>query len=305
MKSIELFAGIGGISLAAEWAGIETMAFCEREPFCQKVLSKHWPDVPIFDDVKTLNKQLLEERGIGVGTIDIISGGFPCQPYSIAGKRKGTEDDRDLWPEMFRIIEEIKPSWVVGENVANFVNMELDRTLSDLESIGYETQSFVIPACAVDAKHERKRTFIVAYSNNRRCNNGVSNREERQIQNNKKWNAKESESKRERWVSRIREIDKVLLCNSDSKPKLQTNQTFNQIGERWNTRKSIARFNWGESSRSYWEKNKSPVCGMDDGLSSKLDESRLIALGNAVVPQQIYPIFKAIVEIEKLQEVKQ
>ncbi|WBX81312.1 DNA cytosine methyltransferase [Virgibacillus salarius] len=235
MNFLDLFAGIGGISLAAEWAGIETVAFCEREPFCQKVLNKHWPDVPIFDDIRTLDKQALEERGIDVGTIDIISGGFPCQPYSIAGKRKGTEDDRDLWPEMFRIIEEIKPAWVVGENVANY----------------------------------------------------------------QKWDAKKSESKRERWVSRIREIDKVLLCNSDSKPKLQTNQTFNQIGERWNTRKSIAGFNWGESSRSYWEENKPPVCGVDDGLSTKLDESRLIALGNAVVPQQIYPIFEAIMRIEE------
>ncbi len=162
MKSIELFAGIGGISLAAEWAGIETVAFCEREPFCQKVLKKHWPNVPIFEDVRTLNKQTLQDRGIDVGTVDVISGGFPCQPYSIAGKRKGTEDDRDLWPEMFRIIEEIKPCWVVGENVANFARMELDRTLSDLESIGYETQAFIIPACAVGAIHRRDRTFIVA-----------------------------------------------------------------------------------------------------------------------------------------------
>ncbi|WP_188738651.1 DNA cytosine methyltransferase, partial [Oceanobacillus neutriphilus] len=151
MKSIELFAGIGGISLAAEWAGIETVAFCEREPFCQKVLQKHWPDVPIFDDVKTLNKQTLIDGGVDVGTIDIISGGFPCQPYSIAGKRKGTEDDRDLWPEMFRIIEEIRPTFVVGENVANFVGMELDRTLSDLENIGYTGGAFVIPASAVNA----------------------------------------------------------------------------------------------------------------------------------------------------------
>ncbi|WP_338422557.1 DNA (cytosine-5-)-methyltransferase [Bacillus amyloliquefaciens] len=166
MKSIELFAGIGGIALAAEWAGVETVAFCEREPFCQKVLNKNFPGVPIFDDVCTLNRQLLEEKGViePDGTIDIISGGFPCQPYSIAGKRRGTEDDRDLWPEMFRIIKELRPTWVVGENVANFANMELDRTLFDLESAGYKGQSFIIPACAVDAKHRRDRTFVVAYS---------------------------------------------------------------------------------------------------------------------------------------------
>ncbi|MGI9906678.1 DNA cytosine methyltransferase [Bacillus velezensis] len=169
MKSIELFAGIGGIALAAEWAGVETVAFCEREPFCQKVLNRNFPGVPIFDDVCTLNRQLLEEKGVikPGGTIDIISGGFPCQPYSIAGKRRGTEDDRDLWPEMFRIIKELRPTWVVGENVANFANMELDRTLFDLENAGYKGQSFIIPACAVDAKHRRDRTFVVAYSDHK------------------------------------------------------------------------------------------------------------------------------------------
>ena len=126
MKSIELFAGIGGIALAAEWAGVETVAFCEREPFCQKVLNKNFPGVPIFDDVCTLNRQLLEEKGViePGGTIDIISGGFPCQPYSIAGKRRGTEDDRDLWPEMFRIIKELRPTWVVGEIILPVVPSE-------------------------------------------------------------------------------------------------------------------------------------------------------------------------------------
>lgn len=166
MKSIELFAGIGGIALAAEWAGIETVAFCEREPYCQKLLNQNFPDVPVFDDVRTLNRQLLEDKGViePNGTIDIISGGFPCQPYSIAGKKRGTEDDRDLWPEMFRIIKELRPTWVVGENVANFANMELERTLLDLESEGYKVQTLLVPAVAVDAPHERMRTFVVAHS---------------------------------------------------------------------------------------------------------------------------------------------
>ncbi|GAK05206.1 LOW QUALITY PROTEIN: DNA-cytosine methyltransferase [Geomicrobium sp. JCM 19037] len=164
MKSLELFAGIGGISLAAEWAGIDTVAFCEREPYCQKVLNKHWPDVPIFDDVTTLDKSTLEERGVDVGAIELITGGFPCQPYSIAGKRQGTEDDRDLWPEMFRIIEEIRPRWVVGENVANFATMELDRTLFDLEPSVTKGAAVILPACAIGAPHRRDRTFIVAYA---------------------------------------------------------------------------------------------------------------------------------------------
>ncbi|PFP72623.1 DNA (cytosine-5-)-methyltransferase [Bacillus cereus] len=164
MKMLDLFSGIGGISLAADWAGIETAAFCEIEPFNQKVLNKHWPTVPIFSDIRTLTKQSLEESGVDVGAISIVAGGFPCQPYSVAGKQKGKEDDRDLWPEMFRIIEEIRPSWVVGENVANFAKMELDRTLFNLESIGYKGKSFIIPACAVGARHKRNRVFIVAHA---------------------------------------------------------------------------------------------------------------------------------------------
>ncbi|WP_440972299.1 DNA cytosine methyltransferase [Marinococcus luteus] len=150
--------------MAAEWSGIETAAFCEQDPFCQQVLKKNWPGVPIFEDVTMLSRQLLEERGVDVETIEFITGGFPCQPYSIAGKRSGTADDRDLWPEMSRLIREIKPRWVIGENVAHFANMELDRTLSDLESAGYSGQSFVLPACAVNAPHRRDRVFIVAHA---------------------------------------------------------------------------------------------------------------------------------------------
>lgn len=165
MKALSLFSGIGGIDLAGEWAGIETVAFCEREPFCQKVLKKHWPDTPIYDDVCTLTKERLEADEVIVRgqSIDLIHGGFPCQPFSTAGLQKGRDDDRDLWPEMFRIIQEFKPDWVVGENVANFVNMELERTLTDLESEGYETQAFIIPACGVNAKHQRNRVFVVAH----------------------------------------------------------------------------------------------------------------------------------------------
>ncbi|MEC1552573.1 DNA (cytosine-5-)-methyltransferase [Bacillus haynesii] len=290
MKSIELFAGIGGIALAAEWAGIETVAFCEREPFCQKALQKNFPGVPIFDDVCTLNRQLLEEKGViePGGTVDIISGGFPCQPYSIAGKRKGKEDDRDLWPEMFRIIKELKPCWIVGENVANFANMELDRTLFDLESIGYRWRAFILPALAVGANHRRDRTFIVAYTDSERF---------------EKHNSPQKPKEKE--FNTRGDIEKVL-CDPNSESESQANKTIISIGSSGEARNSLAREYRGTSSRSHWEVNQPAVCRVDDGISKRLDKSRLKALGNAVVPQQIYPIFKAIMEIElkRIQEVE-
>ena len=248
MKSIELFAGIGGISLAAEWAGIETVAFCEQDPFCQKVLNEHWPNVPIFDDVKTINRQALEERGVITkgGTIDIISGGYPCQGESAIGKREGDKDERWLWPEMFRLTKELRPTWVVGENVAGHITMGLDTVLADLESENYQARPFVLPAISVRAPHQRYRVFVVAHS------------------------GRKSES--------------------------QTDQEVSAFGSKRNA--------WDDSSRGirkivpgeYWETHKPGVPGMDDGVPDRMDRSK--ALGNAVVPQQIYPIFKAIMEIE-------
>ncbi len=266
MKSIELFAGIGGISLAAEWAGIETVAFCEREPFCQKILSKHWSGVPIFDDVKTLNKQTLIDGGVDIGAIDIISGGFPCQPYSIAGKRRGTEDDRDLWPEMFRIIEEIRPNWVVGENVANFVNMELDRTISDLESIGYTGGAFVIPAASVGAKHKRERTFIVAHSNNSRC---IYRQAEKQ-----------PAERREH-----AQCESIASCTNVAYPDSERleREDWTKLESQNITRRCKPRARWSIEP---------DVGRVANGVSNRVD--RIKGLGNAVVPQQIYPIFKAI-----------
>ncbi len=159
MNHLDLFSGIGGFALAAHWTGkIKTVGFCEIEPFAQKVLKKHWPDVPIHDDIKTLRN---EEQ---YGSVDIITGGFPCQPFSVAGQQKGKGDNRDLWPEMFRIIQEFQPTWVIGENVSGFVNMAFNRTANDLENEGYEVQPLLIPACSVGAPHKRERVWIIAYN---------------------------------------------------------------------------------------------------------------------------------------------
>lgn len=165
MNALSLFSGIGGIDLAAEWAGIKTVAFCEREPFPQKVLKKHWPDIPIYDDVCTLTKERLEEDGIDCSAIGAIFSGDPCQPYSTAGGRKGEEDDRFLWPEVNRLLETIRPNWIVRENVVGNITLGLDGTLADLEDNDYTWRTFVIPACAVGAKHRRNRVFVVAHLN--------------------------------------------------------------------------------------------------------------------------------------------
>lgn len=193
---LSLFSGIGGLDIAAEWAGFKTVGQCEWADYPTQVLEKHFPDVPRWRDIRTLTKESFYER-TGLSTVDILSGGFPCQPFSIAGKRKGTDDDRYLWPEMLRVIKELRPTWVIGENVAGLVSMAepigkphmevrapsffknedyyeadfsqreqmlLDSIIGDFERLGYKIQTFIIPACAVDAPHRRDRIAIVGYA---------------------------------------------------------------------------------------------------------------------------------------------
>ena len=161
MKQIELFAGIGGFGLAGHWAGIETVCQVEIDPFCQKVLAKNFPNAHRHADIKTFDGR--PWRGI-----DIVSGGFPCQPYSLAGKRAGNDDDRALWPEMLRVIREVAPTWVVGENVAGLISMDggrvFDFIVTDLENAGYSVETFIVPAVGVGAPHKRDRVWIVAHA---------------------------------------------------------------------------------------------------------------------------------------------
>lgn len=157
MKFGSLFAGIGGFDLGLERSGMRCEWQVEIDEFCNKVLEKHWRDVPRFGDIRECGKRNL-------APVDVICGGFPCQPFSVAGKRRGKEDDRHLWPEMLRVISELKPTWVIGENVSGFINMGLDVAFADLEAEGYEVEAIVLPACGVNAPHQRYRVFIVAHT---------------------------------------------------------------------------------------------------------------------------------------------
>ena len=185
-RHLDLFSGIGGFALAAHWAGFETVAFCEKERFCQGVLERHWPHVPIIEDIHDF-------RGGEHGEVELLTGGFPCTPFSISGKRRGKEDHRALWPEMARIVQESKPTWIIAENVAGILSLGIGEVLADLEGLGYEMQTFLVPACAVGAPHRRDRVWItgrrkVSNSNEQRLERWVfdasANKERRQQSKN-------------------------------------------------------------------------------------------------------------------------
>ena len=158
MRFGSLFAGIGGFDLGLERAGMKVRWQVEIDPFCNEILEKHWPHVKRFGDIRSVGKENLE-------AVELICGGFPCQPFSKAGKRRGKSDDRNLWPEMFRVVEELRPSWVIAENVPKIRDIYLDEILSDLESIDYSTGTIDLPAVAFGAWHLRHRIYIVAHSN--------------------------------------------------------------------------------------------------------------------------------------------
>lgn len=170
MRHLSLFSGIGGFDLAAQWMGWVNVAHCEIDPFCRQILKYYWPDAITYSDIRKT------DFSVHHGTVDIISGGFPCQPYSVAGLRKGKEDDRHLWPEMLRAIREVSPRWVVGENVRGLTNWNggvvFDEVQADLEAEGYEVLPFILPACAVNAPHRRDRVWFVAHANGVRHGRG-------------------------------------------------------------------------------------------------------------------------------------
>lgn len=318
MQIIDLFSGIGGFSLAGHWVGWQTVQFCEIDAFCGKVLSKNFPGVPIHQDIKTLTRDSILENGIWKpNEPTIVVGGFPCQPYSHAGKRKGNNDDRALWPEMLRVIREVEPMWVVGENVAGLISMDGGRVLAgivaDLENAGYTVEAFVVPACAVGAPHRRDRLWIVAHAE-RIGWDGRSPTEAGNVHR---------DGTNGQWQS-AGEFGDAAFVASDSagrglrrrtasgKPGQYTRSsetTSDAHGIRLQERNTSALAgDQGFGSRGIdpaWDEHWLPVaarlCRMDDGISPGLDRSkRLKALGNAIVPQVAYEIFKAIMKIRDL-----
>ncbi len=270
MRLIDLFSGIGSFSLGASrvWPDLEIVNFVEKDPFCQKVLTKNFPGVKIESNIE-------EYSARNRGTIDLLTGGFPCQPFSIAGKRKGKDDDRYLWEEMLRVIIESKAKWVVGENVANLWNMGIENVLLDLENEGYEVESFIIPACAVGAPHRRDRVWIVANHKNDTATSDSKSRQPRK--------QTEQEGREDSGGS-----DKITP-NPDSQWQLQ--QKGSKQDERgWNS---------GNDWEKDWYEVATELCRVDDGVSPKLDRTnRLKGLGNAIVPQVAQVIFEAIKAIE-------
>lgn len=358
LTHLSLFSGIGGLDLAAEMAGFRTVGQCEWADYPTKVLEKHWPDVPRWRDIRTLTGESFYEK-TGKRTVDVISGGFPCQPFSVAGKRRGEEDDRYLWPEMLRVISELRPTWVVGENVAGIVNMALDQVYADLENEGYTVQAFIIPACAVDAPHRRDRCAIIGYRALEEKNNGRGRGPysleisdcvgfgEPGVLSQQQGRAKferdgkdvahaESIGLQREWSggdqiggTRPEKVQPERRCDvlSDTDNGCRTLRRDGELPAVEESGGAWANHGGGTPEHGGGERRAAQpgLGGVADGISAWMDRGmsapgywmpepdgvpritqkrehrsdRLKCLGNAVVPQQFYPVFQAIADIER------
>lgn len=271
-----LFSGIGGFDLAALWMNWTNVFQCEKDEWCRKVLAKNFPETKRYADIKEFNAKEYE------GTIDVISGGFPCQPFSVAGQRKGKDDDRYLWEEMLRVVAEIKPTYVVGENVTGIIGLALDTVLSDLETQGYTTETFIIPACCKNAWHRRDRVWIMAYANSIGRNN--EQKENRKFIHNRNGNCKAKKQSREQQQCRTGESGSVLSNANNTGCEEQREQVAN--GEKF----------FAPKCSSWWEVE--PGLGrVATRLSGRVD--RLRGLGNAIVPQVAFELFKAVESVHR------
>jgi len=293
MRHGSLFTGIGGFDLAAEWMGWENVFHCEWNEFGQKILKYYWPKAISYGDITKT------DFTIHRGDIDILTGGFPCQPYSMAGKRKGKEDERHLWPEMLRAIREIQPRWIVGENVPGIINwsrgLVFNEVQTDLETEGYKVFPVILPAISVNAPHRRDRIWFIAYNSMPIRTSEINEREKHQ-QNNRK-----------------RLWDK-FGTNGNLRITTNTNGNIGRKGRMYKDGQEETERYISSCSPRYcecrtWENfpTQSPVCSRNDGISaglsgitvSKHRNESIKAYGNAIVPQVVYQIFKAIEDYER------
>ena len=316
MKLLDLFSGIGGFSYGLEKLGFKTTAFCEMDKYCKLVLQKHWKGVKIYNDVKEITKERLESDGIE--SPDIITGGFPCQPFSVAGKQKGTSDNRHLWPEMFRIIQEFKPRWVIGENVPGIINIQdgvvFETVCTDLESEGYEVQTFNIPASAVGAPHQRKRIWIVANSRRTlRQRSSIREENENEIRKENADMFKRSSSSSESNVANANarlsngeneeiqtrrdasNISSEKLSNTDSERLEGQRQSSGQFSQKFFTSNN-SEGQQGSMDQGWWSVEPN-VGRVAHGVPGRIH--RLKALGNSIVPKIAEEIGRAIIKAER------
>ena len=304
MKHGSLFSGIGGFDLAAHWMGWENAFHCEWMEFPRKVLDYYFPEADSHVDICKTDFKPYE------GNVDIITGGFPCQPFSMAGKRKGSEDERYLWHEMLRTIQEVKPKYVIAENVLGLTNIEdglvFEQVWSDLEVAGYEVQPFVLPAASKGAPHQRDRIWIIAYRSGLRFNPG---RSEQSLSGNSS-NGNEGNATNTN-CERRNQNDRIGKSKQSNKISTKQNAT-NTKGIR--RKDALAKRELGRQRLGFgdqpptWDTfpSESPICGTNDGLPRELDgitfskwrNQSIKGYGNAIVPQVALELFKVIQEID-------
>jgi DNA (cytosine-5)-methyltransferase 1 len=288
-RVLDLFSGIGGFSLGLECTGgFKTVAFCEIEPFPRKVLSKHWPEVPIYDDVRTLTANRLAADGIAV---DVICGGFPCQDISLAGKGAGLEGERSgLWSEIARLAGELRPRFVIVENVSALLGRGLDRVLGDLAAIGFDAEWHCIPASSIGAPHRRDRLWLVAHA----PNHGLGWGQQFAKSSESPWDVADAEGERQQEGRELQSVRATERVGWGSLAVADANFPRLAVGE------SIPSNDGKERPAALgdgWWLSEPDVGRVAHGVSYRVD--RLKGLGNAVVPQIPYLIGLSILAAER------
>jgi len=284
LKVLDLFSGIGGFSLALESTGyFETVAFCEKDEFCKKVLQKHWSQLKIYDDVRSLHDTKIQA--------DVVTGGFPCQSFSQAGLQKGRTDDRWLWNEMFDVIKQVRPRWVIGENVQGIINIEegmvLRQVQNDLEGEGFKVQCFIIPASGIGAWHNRNRVWILA------CNISDTNSIRHRRGNS-------TRCANEEWTFLPREQEGGKMGSKTERRSNVSDTDKQRTQVQAEGKQSSIKLSGSKSKETWWQ-TESKICRIPDGVSYGVDRDRakrIKALGNSIVPQIVRQIGLAIMEAE-------